>query len=41
MTASLARAATFGNPDRPPEGAVNVTNPRTLAIPGPHDLSLA
>ena len=41
MTASLSRAATFGNPDLPPEGAVNVTNPRTLAIPGPHDLSLA
>ena len=25
--ATVARAASFGNPDLPPEGAVNVTNP--------------
>ena len=41
MTATLASAATFGNPDQPPQGAVNVTDPRTLAIPGPHDAALA
>ena len=41
MTATLARAATFGNPDQPPEGAVNVTNPEALTIPGPHDTGLA
>jgi oxalate decarboxylase len=41
MTATVARAATFGNPDLPPEGAVNVTNPETLTIPGPHDPGLA
>ncbi|MBV8575581.1 MAG: cupin domain-containing protein [Acetobacteraceae bacterium] len=41
MTASLARAAQFGNPDLPPEGAVNVTNPDTLAIPGPHESGLS
>jgi oxalate decarboxylase len=41
MTATLASAATFGNPDQPPQGAVNVTDPRTLAIPGSHDAGLA
>jgi oxalate decarboxylase len=41
VTATLGRAATFGNPDMPPEGAVNVTNPKVLTIPGPHDASLA
>ncbi len=25
--ATIARAASFGNPDLPPQGAVNVTNP--------------
>ena len=25
--ASIADAASFGNPDQPPEGAVNATNP--------------
>jgi oxalate decarboxylase len=41
VTAKVARAATFGNPDQPPEGATNVADPRALAIPGPHDASLA
>jgi oxalate decarboxylase/phosphoglucose isomerase-like protein (cupin superfamily) len=41
MTATLVRAATFGNPDQPPEGAVNVTNPGALTISGPHDTGLA
>ncbi|HVZ07862.1 cupin domain-containing protein [Rhodopila sp.] len=41
ISATVARAAGFGNPDQPPEGAVNVTNPRALAVPGPHDSGLA
>ena len=39
--ATVARAASFGNPDLPPQGAVNVTNPNALTIPGPHDPALA
>ena len=39
--AATARAASFGNPDQPPQGAVNVTDPSTLNIPGPHDAALA
>ena len=41
MSAAAARAAGFGNPDQPPEGAVNVTNPKALVDPGPQDPSLA
>ena len=37
----MARAATFGNPDLPPQGAINVTEPGALTIPGPHDAALA
>ncbi|MFA5955391.1 cupin domain-containing protein [Hyphomicrobium sp.] len=33
-TSSAARAATFGNPDQPPEGAINA-NPAGLSDPGP------
>jgi oxalate decarboxylase len=32
-----ARAASFGNPDRPPQGAVNTTNPIALKDPGPNN----
>lgn len=39
--ASAAKAASFGNPDQPPEGAVNVSNPKALSDPGPQDPSLA
>lgn len=39
--ASAANAASFGNPDEPAEGAVNVTNPKALTDPGPQDPSLA
>jgi oxalate decarboxylase len=35
MTASAARGATFGNPDEPPQGAVNAKGPGNLADPGP------
>jgi oxalate decarboxylase len=41
VAASAAHAASFGNPDAPPEGAVNVTNPKALTIPGPQDPALA
>jgi hypothetical protein len=34
-------AGGFGNPDLPPEGAVNVTNPKALTDPGPQDPGLA
>ena len=39
--ASPAPAATFGNPDQPAEGSVNVTNPKALTDPGPQDPNLA
>jgi oxalate decarboxylase len=39
--ATAAQAATFGNPDLPPEGSVNVTNPKALTDPGPQDPSIA
>lgn len=42
MSAAMAQAAgVFGNPDLPPEGAVNVTNPKALTDPGPQDPGLA
>src|SRR6202051_5241519 len=37
MTASAARAASFGNPDQPPHGAVNAKNPASVTDPGPQD----
>ena len=39
--AAVAAEGTFGNPDQPPEGAVNVTNPKALTDPGPQDPNLA
>jgi oxalate decarboxylase len=39
--ASIADAASFGNPDQPPEGAVNATNPNALTDPGPQNPGLA
>ena len=36
-----ARAASFGNPDEPPQGAVNAANPASLTDPGPHSAALA
>jgi oxalate decarboxylase len=41
LSATTARAATFGNPDEPAEGAVNATNPKALTDPGPQDQGLA
>ena len=39
--ASVASAATFGNPDRPPEGRVNGKSPTGLDNPGPQNEALA
>lgn len=41
LTAAARAAGGFGNPDLPPEGAVNVTNPKALADPGPQTPGLA
>jgi oxalate decarboxylase len=41
ISVATARATSFGNPDQPPEGAVNVTNPKALTDPGPQDPGLA
>ncbi|MDB5444003.1 MAG: cupin [Phenylobacterium sp.] len=38
---AAASAAQLGNPDRPPEGAANVANPKALAEPGPQNPNLA
>jgi oxalate decarboxylase len=37
MTASAAQAASFGNPDLPPQGAMNAKGPGNLADPGPQN----
>ncbi len=37
MTASAATGATFGNPDEPPQGAVNAKGPGNLSDPGPQN----
>jgi oxalate decarboxylase len=39
-TAAAHAAGVFGNPDLPPEGQVNVTNPKAFADPGPQDLAM-
>jgi oxalate decarboxylase len=35
ISASAARAASFGNPDQPPQGAINAKATGTLKDPGP------
>lgn len=37
----VAHAATFGNPDRPAEGAINAKLPSSLSDPGPKNATLA
>src|ERR1700692_5095959 len=37
MTVSAASAGTFGNPDEPPEGAINAKNPASVTDPGPQN----
>jgi oxalate decarboxylase len=39
--ATAAHAGAFGNPDLPPEGSINATNPKALTDPGPADPSVA
>src|SRR3981189_952114 len=41
MSATAAAAASFGNPDEPPQGAVNATNPASVTDPGPHSPAIA
>ena len=41
MTVAAQAAGVFGNPDLPPQGAVNATNPQTLTDPGPQNPALA
>lgn len=37
MTVSAANAGSFGNPDEPPEGAINAKNPASATDPGPQN----
>jgi oxalate decarboxylase len=37
MAVTAVRAATFGNPDEPPQGAINAKSPGNLADPGPQN----
>ena len=37
MSATAAAAASFGNPDEPPQGAINAKNPTSVSDPGPQD----
>src|SRR6202048_4747840 len=41
MSASTARAASFGNPDAPPQGAINARNPASPTDPGPQTQPIA
>src|ERR1700730_10906237 len=40
VAATAKAAATFGNPDLPPQGAINA-NPKSLTDPGPQNPALA
>jgi oxalate decarboxylase len=39
--AARVKAQTFGNPDLPPQGAINAQNPRSLSDPGPQNPAIA
>src|SRR6266403_3127303 len=41
MSATTARAASFGNPDEPPQGAINAKNPTSITDPGPQNEAIA
>ena len=41
LTTAAHAAGVFGDPDLPPEGAVNVTNPKSFTDPGPQNPGLA
>ena len=38
---AAARAGSFGNPDDPPQGAINARNPASITDPGPQNPALA
>jgi oxalate decarboxylase len=40
-TATTARAASFGNPDEPPQGAISAKNPASIRDPGPQSQAIA
>jgi oxalate decarboxylase len=40
-TVATARAASFGNPDEPPQGAINAKNPASITDPGPQNQAIA
>src|SRR5260370_40174116 len=37
MSTTAAAAASFGNPDNPPQGAINAKNPASVTDPGPQN----
>src|SRR6202048_2951970 len=37
MSTTAAAAASFGNPDEPPQGAINAKNPASAVDPGPQN----
>lgn len=41
VVTAAAKAASFGNPDTPPEGRINVQDPTSLSEPGPQNPALA
>ena len=41
LTATAAHAASFGNPDEPPQGAINAENPSSVTDPGPQNPAIA
>src|ERR1700758_1605498 len=41
VSAPAAAAASFGNPDEPPQGAINAKNPASITDPGPHDPAIS
>jgi hypothetical protein len=38
---TTARAASFGNPDEPPQGAISAKSPESVTDPGPQSQALA
>src|SRR5882757_4261268 len=41
LAATTARAATFGDPDEPPQGAINAKNLASISDPGPQSHAIA
>src|ERR1700726_2692236 len=41
VTAASAEPATYGNPDDPPQGAINAKTPASLTDPGPSNPAIA